>query len=234
VVPPPELFRVAARCLMTGGGSAPTFVPDPRGSIANHSFPWHSLGLAEEGAAESSRPDFSPARIPDNQSEPIRILTIRQQEGHDTFFELPKDGGASTISSMPVFAAIPLEDAVSNDNRRDELKRVAERIEYLETLEDGWRGEGSVKAKKSTARDARFLIDRIFSLALDRPLPKIGLDSDGAFIFSWNSGGVVASLSIHDDGTYSYFIRNNDRFERSDGEKTSDPLDVRFARMLSA
>jgi hypothetical protein len=104
-----------------------------------------------------------------------------------------------------------------------------ERIRILGTYEDGWKGPGSVGASQQAVDDAETLAFQLFE-GNDVIPPRIGLASDGEFVFSWNADGVVIDLSVVGDGTYSFYAQAGKETFLEDAA----PIDRRLPERLLA
>ena len=67
------------------------------------------------------------------------------------------------------------------------------------------------------------------------PLKEIvsALDEDGEVMFYWNVKGVVASISVYGDGTYSYFADNGAFEAQSDLEDVHAALPINIVKALT-
>lgn len=125
-------------------------------------------------------------------------------------------------------------DVVASGNSNPDLPRAVARIAYLRSLEADWQGDGSSPASREALIDATSLLEKISLEIPETPLPSIGMESEGIIVMSWNSAGLVGSLSVFGDGTYSYFVRAAGRTARDGAARISDPLAARFREILLA
>lgn len=109
-----------------------------------------------------------------------------------------------------------------------------ERVAYLQSLDDGWLGTGSKGATRETVREALAFLRKYEMQVPDTFPPTIGLDSDGAIVFSWDEADLTGSLSIFGDGTYAFYVERGAL--KSDGgeERLSDPLPHALIEALAA
>ena len=78
------------------------------------------------------------------------------------------------------------------------------RIRYLSGKPDGWRGEGSVSPSKGAIDDALALVEKLQMEVPNAP-PMISLDEDGEFLFFWKREGLLASIAVAGDKSYTFF-----------------------------
>lgn len=113
------------------------------------------------------------------------------------------------------------------------LTESLDRIEKLGSFPADWAGEGYVKASSSVVGDAeRFILKLAHSGVNTRPA--IGLDDDGSFSFHISDEGLIADLSIHPDGTYSYYAKRGSAEAFSETSKINGPLDQNLLDILKA
>lgn len=93
--------------------------------------------------------------------------------------------------------------------------------------------EDRIKPTRDTIADARGVLEKIALEAPDQPLPMIDLDGDGVIVMSWHDKGRVGSLTVHGDGTYSYYVKRGTAVAKRGDAKVSSPLDGALARVLS-
>lgn len=115
-----------------------------------------------------------------------------------------------------------------------DLARAIDRLEYLCGLEDGWLGEDSCAASPETHKQAESLLRRLAVERPDRPLPVLGLDSDGTIVMTWAADQFAGSLTVYGDGTYSYFVRRGDKVAKSPEERISQPIKNDLIKLLAA
>ena len=115
-----------------------------------------------------------------------------------------------------------------------DLPRAIARLGYLRGFGDGWKGPDSTAVTLEAFVDANSLLEKIAAEAQVRPLPKIGLDSDGVVVMSWGGPDLHGSLSVFGDGTYSYFLRGRGDPAKNGEVRISDPLPADLRRVLMA
>ena len=128
----------------------------------------------------------------------------------------------------------PWPKLCNNAPLNPDLPRAIARLGYLRGFGDGWKGPGSAAVTVEAFIDAKSLLKRIAAVAQERPLPKIGLDSDGVVVMSWGGPELHGSLSVFGDGTYSYYLRGRGDPAKNGEIRISDPLPVDLLRVLVA
>jgi hypothetical protein len=84
-----------------------------------------------------------------------------------------------------------------------------EKIRSFALLEDGWKGDGSVRPTNIAVQDAEAFARQLFSQS-EIAAPHVGAAADGEINFYWKTPKVTADLSIVGDGTYHFFARTSD------------------------
>lgn len=107
------------------------------------------------------------------------------------------------------------------------------RLKSLSAKQDGWAGEGTRGPSREAILDAETLIEKLVHSGVVAA-PRIGLDDDGAFSFSWKAEGLVGDLSIYGDGEYSFFVRRDGEAHSSDGAELAGQLDASLVEALSS
>lgn len=115
-----------------------------------------------------------------------------------------------------------------------EFARSLGRLNYLRTLADGWLGEDSHGASEATGREAEVLLRRLHEEAPAAPLPVLGLDADGTIVMSWSGDGLTGSMTMHGDGTYSYFVRRHGVVASDAEAQVAHPIGPDLKRLLEA
>lgn len=103
-------------------------------------------------------------------------------------------------------------------------ERALMKIEHYVDLHDGWRGEGSKAPNECVLDQTRELVRQI---AAEMPYveePMVGMDDEGFGSLYWNQPGMLASLSLYGDGTFSFFAEGHGTVAKSDAEKVGAPL----------
>ena len=101
---------------------------------------------------------------------------------------------------------------------------VKDSIEALGDRQDGWKGPDSFAPNEHAKRNAHQMLRNLATAGISRQ-PRIGLDFEGTFSFSWFDDYVSGDLTVYDDGTYSFFISNKHDSAGSDEEPLDSPLD---------
>jgi len=128
-----------------------------------------------------------------------------------------------------------LESSISSDNSIqsglvDNLQSAAWLVEIVERIEAyrgkavGWKGEGTFPPSERIIAEA---IDLLTQFATEMPslkAPSVSPDSDGEICIYWNYPPMMATISVHGDGTYSYYAEGYDVPARSDEETIGQPL----------
>jgi len=105
------------------------------------------------------------------------------------------------------------------------------RIEALAKLADGWAGDEYSAATDMAVIYADLFVQRLATAGLTVK-PVVGLDSDGSFSFHIASDGLLADISVYDDGTYSFYAKGNGQTAYSDESAVVGVLDESLAAML--
>ncbi|RVH65436.1 hypothetical protein CN198_21490 [Sinorhizobium meliloti] len=93
-------------------------------------------------------------------------------------------------------------------------------MEALRELQDGWDGSGSIGP---TSGDISAALEFLKSLPDDIQVPEPTVDFDGKVGWFWDDGTVYASVSILDEETFAYFVRNRQTAQKSGGIGVLDP-----------
>ena len=107
------------------------------------------------------------------------------------------------------------------------------RINHLARHVDGWKGPDSVKASEEAIDAAKTLLQKI-SVHKRIPVPKVGLDSEGAFTFYWRNAVSSAVLDIFDDGTYSLFASKGSSTLSFDSEQVNKAFSDELIEFLES
>lgn len=113
------------------------------------------------------------------------------------------------------------------------LEESLARIGKLSALPDGWAGEGFVAAQDDTSFDAERILVKLVHAGL-KVKPAIGLDDDGTFSFHISDGEMIADLTVHADGTYSYFAEVSGHEVFSEESPIDGEIDHGLAAILNA
>lgn len=105
-------------------------------------------------------------------------------------------------------------------------------------LADGWRGEDSVAPSEIAIADANTLIRQIASEMPNTSMPLIGADADGIISLFWNEAGLLATISIYGDGTFSFYAESGADGEgvltaKSDAEAIGEPLTLSLLQVMT-
>ncbi len=108
------------------------------------------------------------------------------------------------------------------------------RIDELGSSQDGWKGPESRAPNEDACRHAKTMLDRLATAGISRR-PMVGLDFEGTFSFCWFDDGVNGDLTVYDDGTYSFFISNeDDETARADEDRVDQPLNSGLLHILNS
>lgn len=142
-------------------------------------------------------------------------------------------GSATLIDRESEFTSIRLdwaEDAV----RHPAWSAAFRRLEEAGSFEDGWGGEGTLRADRGSLMGAKALVQDLEDAVPADVAPKIGLDSDGTLILSWLRGKLVGTLTVFDAETYGYYLERGGQSAASEETKLSDPLPKELLDILIA
>lgn len=107
------------------------------------------------------------------------------------------------------------------------------RLENLAALKKDWAGPGFETASAQAIADAERFILKLNHLGVKTP-PAIGLDDDGSISLHFSADGMTADLSIHKDGTYSYFAEIGENMAYSDESMVNGNIDGKLIEILLA
>tara|TARA_R100001369_G_scaffold72547_1_gene100872 strand:- start:856 stop:1488 length:633 start_codon:yes stop_codon:yes gene_type:complete len=107
------------------------------------------------------------------------------------------------------------------------------RLENLAALKEEWAGTGFDAASAQAIADAERFILKLNHLGVKIP-PAIGLDDDGSISLHFSANKMTADLSIHKDGTYSYFAEVGEQTAYSDESKVNGNIDGKLIEILLA
>lgn len=114
------------------------------------------------------------------------------------------------------------------------LRIAQRRILALERLPERAFAEDRARPTRDTLDDAGGILEKIAFGVPNQPLPMIDLDGDGVIVMTWHGYGRAGSLTVHGDGTYSYYIKLGKEVAKRGDAKISAPLDDALVRVLSA
>ncbi len=142
----------------------------------------------------------------DFASETIRDL--RQRIAELPAYHLVIDLGKGFAQGANSLQKVPRALTVDASLNHPDLPRAEARLEYLSGLDLSQSFETLEAPSETTLQEAGVLIRKLAAFDANRYLPDLGLDSDGFLVFSFHPErtGMVGSLSVFGDGTYSYCI----------------------------
>lgn len=105
------------------------------------------------------------------------------------------------------------------------------RLDALSTKLDGWKGPGSIAASNDAKRYARDMLWKFSQEGIDKK-PSIGLDFEGTFSLNWMDDKVSVDLTIYDDGTYSFYAKDNNTEVMLDEAQLRDPINSGLLSIL--
>jgi hypothetical protein len=149
-------------------------------------------------AGLSSSDDFGTKKIRQFRRKAIELT------GYQILVNLRKDF-AESFQTNPKAAQTVTVDASLN---HPDLERAEKRLEFLAQLDLTESFEDLTPPSVDAFRDAGVLLRKFASVSRDCALPDLGMDSDGTIVLTYHPVrcGMVGSLSIFGDGTYSYCI----------------------------
>lgn len=107
------------------------------------------------------------------------------------------------------------------------------RLEKLASLKKDWAGPGFEAASSQAIADAERFILKLTHLGVKTP-PAIGLDDDGSISLHFSEKEMTADLSIHKNGTYSYFAEIATETAYSDESNIDGNIDRKLIEILLA
>lgn len=113
------------------------------------------------------------------------------------------------------------------------LRLAQRRIMALDRLPSTAFPADRVKPARETLVDAGGILEKIALSAPRQRLPMIDLDGEGVIVMTWYGSGRSGSLTVHGDGTYSYYIKAGKEIAKRGDAKISAPLDEALIRVLS-
>lgn len=114
------------------------------------------------------------------------------------------------------------------------LDAAVEKLGSYSAVYDGWKGDLTRAPSTVTLVSAKQLISQFASEVSWLPQPLISADEDGAVCFHWALGDFTATVSAHDDGTYSFFAEKGKLRARSNSEVVGLPLPSELVAVLTA
>lgn len=118
---------------------------------------------------------------------------------------------SSSFLSLLVAPALWLEDAFG-------------KVDAYSKVMDGWKGPYSVAPSQVTLSEAKELLEQFAVEMPSLPTPLISCDEDGSICLHWRSRPMMATVTAHGDGTYSYYAEGFAPAARSDAEEIGMPL----------
>jgi hypothetical protein len=144
----------------------------------------------------------------------------------------PDHSSAQEKTSLP---KVPQAVTVDASQDHPDLPRAEARLSYLASLDLSKSFEDLEEPSLDTIREAGVLLRKLAAFGRDRNLPDLGLDSDGSLVFSFHPErtGMVGSLSVFGDGTYSYCIELNGTSVDSGAARVSAPFSDELKALLT-
>jgi hypothetical protein len=135
----------------------------------------------------------------------------------------PDQDSLQETTSLP---KVPQAVTVDASQDHPDLPRAEARLNYLASLDLSQSFEDLDEPSPDAIREAGVLLRKLAAFGRDRNLPDLGLDSDGSLVFSFHPErtGMVGSLSVFGDGTYSYCIEMKGASIDSGAAKISAPI----------
>lgn len=187
-----------------------------------------ALGLASAGVAGNlavSREGFRPA---DNPARHYRFVSEF----------LSPSGPTSAVAGRVVDEKS--HDEHSNTSSWEKLaetvswiREASARISRLAAKPDGWKGADSLQASEDAVKDSMALLEKLH-IEAPKSTPKISLDNDGEFIFFWKKPGLLASIQIGGDRTYSFFGNDGSGDVVFDSIGLADPMPKEVVSILNS
>lgn len=134
-------------------------------------------------------------------------------------------------SSISEFALEPLAPTLSVP---EWLILSADRLSSFLELEDGWKGLDSLAPREQTVVEAIDLLWQLTAEVAGLPQPSLSADEDGGICAHWRVPGVLATITVYGDGTYSFYAEAGSAQTRSDSEEVGLPLPVALTSILAA
>jgi hypothetical protein len=144
---------------------------------------------------------------------------------------LSKKGSTSASQTFsPALPSVTTDAALHN---RD-LHRAEQRLQMLASMDMRDSFEAGNAPIPAAVRDAGILLRKFAALEAELILPDIGLDLDGTIVYSFHPdrNGLIGSLSVFGDGTYSFYLEKNGDFIESGAAKIAQPLDLNLQNLL--
>lgn len=86
--------------------------------------------------------------------------------------------------------------------------RASEALDYYDSLEDDWDGEGALAPSKTSTRDARYFLRILSNQIADAPEVRPMIDSDGVPGFFWSNERKYLSMSFYGDFSLTFVYRD--------------------------
>ncbi len=99
-------------------------------------------------------------------------------------------------------------------------------------LADGWKGPDSLAPVDLTATEAVDLLWQLSAEIVGMPQPAISADEDGAICMHWRMAGLLATMTVYGDGTYSFYAEAGELSAKSDSELVGLPLPADLISVL--
>lgn len=179
-----------------------------------------ALTFGGSRAGSSASLDFGTVKISQFRQKTVELT------GYQILVNLHKEFAESFQSRAKASQTMTVDASLDHPD----LERAESRLEFLAQLDLAESFENLSVPSADVFRDAGVLLRKLASAAHDGFLPDLGLDSDGTIVFSFHPDrcGVVGSMSIFGDGTYSYCIER----EGISVECGSAPISSPIARDL--
>ncbi len=129
---------------------------------------------------------------------------VTKLSSYELLTKMDKDREDDSLSLSKVQQSVTVDVSQGHPD----LPRAEARLEYLANLDLSQSFEDLEQPSEDTIREAGVLLRKLAAFGIDRHLPDLGLDSDGSLVFSFHPErtGLIGSLSVFGDGTYSYCI----------------------------
>lgn len=115
-----------------------------------------------------------------------------------------------------------------------DLERAESRLLYLADLDLTESFEDLSTPSEEVIREAGALLRKFAAIGPECGLPDLGMDSDGTIVFSFHPErcGVIGSLSVFGDGTYSYCIEKDGSSVENGAARISGPIAAELQNFL--
>lgn len=145
-------------------------------------------------------------RIPSHNYYSNRLFANKKPSNPTVIIFITNNNNTNNI--VQLFRPTNINSSTSVKIDSDAVKVLIKSIFDFKQLKENWDGYGGVTPDQSTIQDAIDLIKKL----PDNALPmRAGISGDGEISLVWENESLFADIGVTGDGTYCFFIKNNEK-----------------------